>query len=116
MKKITFLTIFILINIAVLYFAYINYPNIVTYKCIFNQKVYNLSLGIIAMIFTVAGNMAGFLYSIVLQENIVKMCSAYQKKNENISVKSEEDSARIKTLEAKIATLETALQAALKKD
>ena len=44
------------------------------------------------------------------------MNNAYQKRHETTSIEKDSDKARIKTLEAKIATLETALESALKKD
>lgn len=116
MKKITFLALFLLINIAILYFAFVNFHTTLTYICIFNHKAYSISLGLFTLILAFAADTAGFLYAVVLQENIVKLCGAYQKKNEHISVKSEEDSATIKALEAKIETLEAALKQAFNKD
>ncbi len=110
-----FLILFIIFNALIVLFAWTNFSNSVTYTCMFNHANYTISLGIFTLMLGLFANMAGFLYAIVLKSNVTDLCKAYQKKNENISVKSEADSAKIKVLEAKIASLEAALDAALNK-
>lgn len=110
-----FLILFIIFNALIVLFAWTNFSNSVTYTCMFNHANYTISLGIFTLMLGLFANMAGFLYAIVLKSNVTDLCKAYQKKNENISVKSEADSAKIEVLEAKIASLETALDAALNK-
>ena len=110
-----FLTLFILFNAFIVWFAWGNFSNSVTYTCVLNHNNYTLSLGIFVLAVALFANIAGFLYAIVLKSSVSDLCKAYQKKNENISVKSEADSARIQVLEAKIASLEAALDAALNK-
>lgn len=113
MKKHIFLVIATVIFFAVAYFAVINFDRLVSYTCLFNNKTYTMSLGLLILAVGLMADMGGFLYAVALQENIAKTCNAYQKRNENIAVKSEEDSAKILALEAKIDTLETALRSAL---
>ncbi len=110
-----FLILFLLFNAFIVWFAWGNFSNPVTYTCVLNHNNYTLSLGIFVLVIALFANIAGFLYAVVLKSNITDLCKAYQKKNENISVKSEADSAKIQVLEAKIASLEAALDAALNK-
>lgn len=115
MKKYIFLTLFLLFNALIIWFAWVNFSNSLTYTCIFNHNNYTISLGIFTLALALFANMAGFLYAVVLKGSVTDLCKAYQKKNENISVKSEADSAKINVLESKIASLEAALDAALNK-
>ena len=99
-----FLILFIAFNALIVLFAWTNFQNSVTYTCMFNHENYTISLGVFSLALGLFANMAGFLYAIVLKSNVTDLCKAYQKKNENISVKSEADSAKIEVLEAKIAS------------
>ena len=110
-----FLILFIAFNALIVLFAWTNFQNSVTYTCMFNHENYTISLGVFSLALGLFASMAGFLYAIVLKSNVTDLCKAYQKKNENISVKSEADSAKIEVLETKIASLEAALDAALNK-
>ena len=110
-----FLALFILFNAFIMWFSWGNFTNSVTYTCVVNHNSYTLSLGVFILAVALLANMAGFLYAIVLKSNVSDLCKAYQKKNENISIKNEADSAKIQVLEAKIASLEAALDAALNK-
>ena len=49
-----------------------------------------------------------------LNTKVNALVDAYQKRHENISIQNDSDKAKIAALEAKIATLETALESALK--
>lgn len=106
----------ILISIALLYFIYLNHSYQVTYVCILNHNVYTLPLSLMAILFVFTGMIMGFLSSKITSYRNQKAVSAYERKTESLSVKSEEDAAKIKALEAKIETLETALEAALNKE
>lgn len=115
MKKLALYASYLLVSIAVLYFAFINFNNPADYICPFYNKTYALSLGFIIILVFCIGELCGFLLAMIRNENIMSLNNAYQKRNERISVKSEEDSDAIKALEAKIQTLEAALASALKK-
>ncbi len=116
MKKFVFIIFTAVIAAAILYFVYLNAPINIEYRCILNQRMYGASLGKLVLVLSIFSALGGFLYALFLQEHVNKLCNAYKKKNDSIAVKSEEDSAKIKTLEAKIQTLEAALHSALKKD
>ena len=51
---------------------------------------------------------------LLLKAKTDELCSAYQKRHENISVEKDENQAKIAALEAKIQTLEAALDSALR--
>lgn len=106
----------VIISLALLYFIYVNHSYKVTYVCILNNNVYTLPLSLMAILFVFTGMIMGFLSFKITSYRNQKNVSAYERKNESLSVKSEEDTAKIKALEAKIKTLETALDAALNKD
>ena len=106
----------IIISIALLYFIYANHSYKVTYVCILNNNVYTLPLSLMAILFVFTGMIMGFLSSKITSYRNQKAVSAYERKTETLAVKSEEDTARIRALEAKIQTLETALEAALNKE
>ncbi len=106
----------IIISIALLYFIYVNHSFKVTYVCILNNNVYTLPLSLMAILFVFTGMIMGFLSSKITSYRNQKAVSAYERKTETLSVKSEEDAAKIKALEAKIQTLEAALEAALNKE
>lgn len=113
MKKTTFLTAFVTFNLIVFYIIYINYPTRVDLLCPLAQEPYEISLGVLILILVFTSEVIGMMYTIALRMNLTKMFNAYQKRNESISVKHEESTDRVKALEAKIETLETALKSAL---
>lgn len=110
--------LYILVNIAVVAvfvaFLYANIDKSVEYFCPIMQKVYTTKLVYIALMIYIAANFAGFAMCAIIKSKTDELCNAYQKRHENISIAKDSDSARIATLEAKIDTLEAALEAALR--
>ena len=96
--------------------VYANLGNTVLYNCIVMHKVYTLKLSVFMLGMTFLGLIFGFTLCSLVNSRTQKLCNAYQKRNENIVVQSESDKAEIATLEAKIQTLETALQSMINKN
>lgn len=94
-------------------FAYSNLDKTVEYTCPIMQKVYTTQLNLFAFVVLAGGYAAGYALCCFVKSNMANMCSAYQKRSENISIASESDKASIAALQAKIETLETALKSAL---
>lgn len=61
----------------------------------------------------VAGLLVGVLIMGIFQSRVAGRLKEYQRKLEKTSVQSSEDSSKVAVLEAKIQTLEKALQSAL---
>ena len=64
--------------------------------------------------FLIIGYVAGASICALFKAKSDALCNAYQKRHENISIEKDNNDAKIATLEAKIATLEIALEKALK--
>ena len=114
-KKYMLIIFEILILIGIGFFSYYNFNQDVQFFCFLMQKVYVTKLIFLALFFAILGFAAGFILRTIAGLKVAQMCDAYQKRHENISIEKEDDKARIGVLEAKIKTLETALEAALKK-
>ena len=106
----------VIISLALLYFIYVNHSYKVTYVCILNNNVYTLPLSLMAILFVFTGMIMGFLSSKITSSRNQQNGSAHARNNDSRSGTSEEDTAKLTALEAKIKTLETALDAALNKD
>ena len=65
-------------------------------------------------VFLLLGYLAGAALCALYKAKSDALCNAYQKRHENISIEKDNNDAKIATLEAKIATLEIALDKALK--
>jgi len=115
--KIIFNIISIAIVITVIFLAYLN-SQIVFDLTIWALKgtkhlVYHTSLvRVLASVF-VLGIIAGASWAAAFYLQGQKKLKEYQRKLEKTSVQSTEESSRVAVLEAKIATLEKALQSAL---
>ena len=98
----------------IFYFAFVNHGHSLTLNFKPFIKEFTLDSGYVYLLTGLYGALAGFLltYSknLELNEKIKKLSRNVEKS----SIVSEESSDRVKSLEAKIQTLETALKAALK--
>ena len=54
------------------------------------------------------------MQKVFIKTNLEELCNAYQKRHENISIQKDDYNAKVEVLEAKIKTLEAALESALK--
>lgn len=75
--------------------------------------IYHATLIEIVVVVFVLGTLAGIFWEAPFWLNAQKKLKEYQRKLEKTSVQSGEDSSRVAILEAKIQTLEKALQSAL---
>lgn len=115
MKKVYFI-LGILILADICYFSFVNHGQSLTlnYKPVI--KAFSVPSGWFYLTMGLYGVLGGFLltYSknLELQEKIKKLSRNFEKS----SIVSEESSDKVKALEAKIQTLETALKEALNKN
>lgn len=111
-------TLYILVNLAVIggfaAFLYFNSAKTAEYFCPIMHKVYTAKLVYIALMIFVPAYFSGAAMCAFAKSKTDELCSAYQKRHENISIAKDSDTARIATLEAKIQTLEAALESALR--
>lgn len=112
--KYMYILIEILILCGLIVFIYNNIDKSTEVFCTIMQKVYTTKLIYIAISFFVVGAIGGYIFNEILKSKMAQMYVAYQKRHESTSIEKDSDRARISTLEAKIATLEAALDAALK--
>ena len=94
-------------------FAYFNKGNSVNYICPILQEPERTMLVYLSFVIFLLGGIGGFSICALIKSKTEDLCSAYQKRHENTAIASESDKAMIKTLEAKIETLEAALRSAL---
>ena len=94
-------------------FAYFNAGNSVNYYCPILQEAERTTLVHLSFVIFLIGAIGGFSICALIKSKAEDLCSAYQKRHENTAIASESDKALIKTLEAKIETLEAALRSAL---
>lgn len=115
MKKAYFI-LGILILADIFYFSFVNHGQSLTLNYKPFIKEFTLDSGCLYLFMGLYGVLGGFLltYSknIELNEKLKKLSRNVEKS----SIVSEESSDRVKSLEAKILTLETALKEALKKN
>lgn len=114
--KYTYILLLCLILLSIGVFIYFNFNNITEFFCPVMQKVYTTKLIYITSLFFIIGFIGGGLFSTIKQMKVNNLCNAYQKRHENISIEKDSDKAKIAALEAKIATLEAALDSALNKN
>lgn len=79
-----------------------------------NSMHYHVSLIQVLSFFFIAGILVGALWAGTFYISLHKKLKEYQRKLEKTSVQSDEDSSKVEVLEAKIQTLEKALESALK--
>ncbi len=113
-EKYMYLIIEIAIVLAFTAFIYFNKTTYVTYFCPFMQKMYTTKLIYPALLIFACSHIAGFALCAFFKTKVSALVDAYQKRHENISIEKDTDKAKISALEAKIATLEAALDSALK--
>ena len=112
--KLLSLAISILATLGLLYFAYINMPNIVTIMCPFEHVEFDMSLSHLVFVMYIGGAVAGFSFAAFNYAGKMNSLNAYKRKFEKMSVQSDCDETKVQALEAKIQTLEAALENALK--
>lgn len=119
MKKNAEKILYILLNVAffagIAVFSSYNFDKTSEYFCPIMQKVYTTNLVYILLGISAAAYISGFSLCLLLKSKTDKLCDAYQKRHESISAEKDNDNAKIAALQAKIKTLETALESALKK-
>lgn len=113
-EKYMYILIDMLIAAAFAVFLFFNWDKAVEYFCPIMQKVYITKLGYISLGIFITAQIGGYALCAFFKTNIAELCNAYQKRHENISIQKDDDNARIEVLEAKIKTLEVALESALK--
>lgn len=113
-EKYMYITVEVLIIAGFCVFAYFNFEKNTEFFCPIMQKVYTTKLVYITGLMFFAAQVGGFALSAFFKSGVTALCDAYQKRHENISIEKDSDKAKIAALEAKIATLETALEAALR--
>jgi len=113
MKKAYFM-LGILILADIFYFSYLNHGQSLTLNYKPFIKEFTINSGYVYLFMSLYGVLGGFLLTypktLELKEKIKKLSRNVEKS----SVVSEESSDKVKLLEAKVKTLETALKAALK--
>lgn len=110
--------LYILIELLILVgfgvFIYFNLDKTVEFFCPLMQKVYTTKLIYLTILHAVMAFIAGYVFCAILKTKVTELCEAYQKRHENTSIEKDGDKAKIDVLEAKIKTLEAALEAALR--
>lgn len=114
--KLLSLAISIIAAIGVAYFAYINITNSAIVMCPFQNVNFEISISHLTILIFGTGTLAGFSFAAFNYAGKMESLNAYKRKFEKMSVQSDCDDTRVKSLEAKIQTLEIALQNALKND
>lgn len=114
--KYMYILLLCLVLLGIGIFFYFNFNTAAGFFCPLMQKVYTTKLIYILSLYLLAGFIIGVLFSAIRQFKVNDLCNAYQKRHENNSVEKDTDKAKIAALEAKIATLEAALDSALNKN
>ena len=118
--KILFNIISIVIMVSVISLTALNTQTAVDFALWGSNKlhlaIYHATLGNTILIFFVAGILAGIFWAASFYSSTQGKLKEYQRKLEKTSVQSSEDSSKVEVLEAKIQTLEKALQSALEKN
>lgn len=118
--KIIFNILSILMVVAVVFMAYLNINtslSFVIWKSIHSSNflVYHSHFFQVILIVFILGILVGSCWAGAFYSPMQKKLKEYQRKLEKTSVQSNDGSAKVAVLEAKIETLEKALQAALDK-
>lgn len=110
--------IYLIINLIFIAFLFIamynNIDKTVLYTCALFKKDFTLNLAGLLFCYSLIGYIAGYFACMFVKSRTESLCNAYQKRHENISIEKDENIAKIASLEAKIQTLEVALESALK--
>lgn len=96
--------------------TYFNIDTTIQYYCAIFKQTFTIKFIYIAWGYLLAGTIIGLLINQISKSKMLQMYNAYQKRHETSSIENDNDKAKIKTLEAKIATLEAALNSALKNE
>ena len=113
-EKLTYIILnFFAITITIA-FTFFNFNREIIFTCPLMQTTYITKMVYIVWGFLIIGYVAGASICALFKVKSDALCNAYQKRHENISIEKDNNDAKIATLEAKIATLEIALEKALK--
>lgn len=112
--KLLSLMIAIVATIGIVYFGYVNLHNSAIVMCPFQNENIEIPLTHIIFLLFTAGALAGFMFAAFNYAGKMEAFNAYKRKFEKMSVQSDCDDTKVKALEAKIQTLEVALENALK--
>lgn len=113
-KKYLFITAELLLIVVFAMFCYFNVNTNVDIYCKILNKTFNTKLIYHSIFIIMLGHIGGWAITSFFHTKVSDLCNAYQKRHENNAIESDNDKARIKVLEGKIATLEAALESALK--
>ena len=95
-------------------FVFLNNPRIYDISNPFDLHTYTVKVILIPIVVFVCAYISGYMACALIKSKTDDLCNAYQKRHESISIEKDNNNAKIATLEAKIETLEVALQQALK--
>lgn len=112
-EKFLYILIFSAVAVCFVIFCCFNLNIKTEFFCFVMQKTYITKLVYLSLLFLAAGFAAGYSLCAFIKMKVDNLCNAYQKRHENISIEKDSDKAKISALEAKIATLEAALESAL---
>ena len=113
-EKIVYILINLLVLLGFVLFVCFNFNKTTEFFCPIMGKVYSTKLVLLTGIQFLAAYISGYILCLIFKQKADKLCDAYQKRHESISVAKDTDAAKIAALEAKIETLEVALETALK--
>ena len=119
--RVIFNLISILMVVGVIFLAALNTQTVFDFMVWYSRKghsaiLYHVTLVQIILWVFVAGILAGSCWAAAYYSSIQKKLKEYQRKLEKTSVQTNEESSKVEVLEAKIQTLEKALQDALNKE
>lgn len=113
-----FLSLLIAIAAAlgITYMAYVNITNTAIIMCPIQHVNFEISIAHLTIIIFMVGIITGVTFAAFNYTGRIETLLAYKKKYEKMSVQSDCDDTKVKALEAKIKTLEVALENALKNE
>ncbi len=114
MKKYITAAFQIIIFTAVIYFCYVNISNTTNIALMPNTRFYEINTAFLIITLYLIGLFTGIIHSFVNKSLYRSQIEFYARKNEKLSQQNEMDTDDKEALERKVATLEIALQNALK--
>jgi len=119
--KIVFYFISVMMVVSVVFLATLNTQTVFDFTVWDGAKgvhsiIFHVTLVKVILMTFIAGILTGIFWAAAFYSPIQTKLKEYQRKLEKTSVQSTEDSSKVDVLEAKIQTLEKALQEALNKE
>ena len=115
MKKYITIALQIMFLLIVLYLVYVNMANVSDINFVLNSEPVKINTYVIIIALYIFGLLSGAIHSITNKGAYQSQIEFYARKNEKLSQQNEIDSDDKEALQRKIATLEIALENALKK-